>query len=160
VQFILNEPQSHWFNNIHTPVKETCSDDVNAAFKAAVNHLQQLLGKPGIAWSWGEFKASHIDHLANLNGLGSGKLVAGGAGGVVDAFGETTGPSWRMVVQMGPQVKGYGLFPGGESGNPGSRYYNDMLSPWLHGRLNELLFLTSSSQPSARIQSTLTLNKK
>jgi penicillin G amidase len=65
-----------------------------------------------------------------------------------------------MVVQMGPQVKGYGVFPGGESGNPGSYYYDDMFETWRNGKLNELLFLTSPDQKSDRIKSTLTLNSK
>jgi penicillin G amidase len=64
------------------------------------------------------------------------------------------------VVQMGPQVKGYGVFPGGESGNPGSYFYEDMFSTWRDGKLNELLFLRSVSENSNRIQSTLTLNSK
>jgi penicillin amidase len=64
-----------------------------------------------------------------------------------------------MVVQLGPVVKGYGIFPGGESGNPGSFYYDDMLQTWKDGRLNELLFLQSPNESSKRIKSTLTLTK-
>jgi penicillin amidase len=64
-----------------------------------------------------------------------------------------------MVVQMGPTVKGYGVFPGGESGNPGSYYYMDMFNTWKEGRLNELLFLNSASEESPRITSTLTISK-
>jgi penicillin amidase len=63
-----------------------------------------------------------------------------------------------MVVQMGPVVKGYGVFPGGESGNPGSFYYNDMFKTWKDGQLNELLFLNSAAETSGRIKSTLILN--
>lgn len=157
VQLLVNEPQSHWFDNVHTPARETCADDVTAAFKATVDELQHRYGKPGPAWAWGAVKGSHIDHLANLKGFGTGIINAGGAGGVVDAFNETVGPSWRMVVQLGPQVKGYGLFPGGESGNAGSPYYNNMLNDWLQGRLYELLYLTSAGQPSKRIKYSLTL---
>jgi penicillin amidase len=65
-----------------------------------------------------------------------------------------------MVVHMGPQVKGYGVFPGGESGNPGSFYYEDMFTTWRDGKLNELLFLQSADEKSDRIKSTLTLNSK
>ncbi len=61
---------------------------------------------------------------------------------------------------MGPVVKGYGVFPGGESGNPGSFYYNDMFQTWKDGKLNELLFLKSADERSERIKSTLTLSGK
>jgi len=61
------------------------------------------------------------------------------------------------VVQMGPTVKGYGVFPGGESGIPGSFYYKDMFETWRDGKLNELLFLKSAGEKSGRVKSTLIL---
>jgi penicillin amidase len=117
-------------------------------------------GPPGEKWAWGNVKETYIDHLAGLNGFGTGNFSAGGTGGVIDALRYNNGPSWRMVVQMGPQVKGYGVFPGGESGNPGSFFYNDMFETWKNGRLNELLFLKSASENSDRIKTTLTISGK
>ena len=160
VQLLLNEPKSRWFDNIHTPGRETCADVVSSAFNSAVDDLAHQRGRFGPDWAWGAVKGSHIDHLGNLPGFGTGKFAAGGAGGVINAFSEENGPSWRMVVQLGPQVKGYGIFPGGESGNPGSPYYSNMLQVWKDGRLNELLFLNSANQTSGRIKSTLTLSRK
>jgi len=49
--------------------------------------------------------------------------------------------------------------PGGQSGNPGSFYYDDMLQTWKDGKLNELLYLQSPSEKSPRIKTTLTLSK-
>jgi penicillin amidase len=77
---------------------------------------------------------------------------------VVNAIWRGSGPSWRMVVQMGPTVKGYGIFPGGESGNPGSFYYDDMFKTWRDGKLNELLFLNSANENSKKIKTVITLN--
>nr|GFC81114.1 hypothetical protein [Tanacetum cinerariifolium] len=57
-------------------------------------------------------------------------LDCGGGAGIVNATSERTGPSWRMVVALGPQVRAYGVFPGGQSGNPGSAAYDDMLETW------------------------------
>ena len=64
-----------------------------------------------------------------------------------------------MVVQLGPQPQGYGILPGGQSGNPGSFYYDDMLKTWQQGKLNHLLYLHNSAEKSPRIKTTLTLNK-
>jgi penicillin amidase len=157
-KLLLTEPNSNWFDNMHTPIKETCADIVNIAFNAAINDLVRKYGKPGIKWQWGVVKKTYINHLAGLPGFGSGEFSAGGTGGVINALKNNNGPSWRMVVQMGPVVKGYGVFPGGESGNPGSFYYNDMFKTWKHGKLNELLFLNSATESSGRIKSTLILN--
>jgi penicillin amidase len=159
-KLLLNEPNSKWFDDVKTPAKETCGDIVMHSFTVAVNQLVGEYGKPGKKWQWGEVKGSHINHLANLPGFGTGNFSAGGTGAVINALKGGNGPSWRMVVQMGPRVKGYGVFPGGESGNPGSFYYEDMFKAWKDGQLNELLFLQSPNEKSDRIKSTLTLSRK
>jgi penicillin amidase len=159
-KLLLTEPNSKWFDNTTTPAKETCADIVMQSFAAAVDELFKKHGSPGEKWEWGNIKDSHINHLANLPGFGTGQFFAGGTGAVINALRGGNGPSWRMVVQMGPQVKGYGVFPGGESGNPGSYFYEDMFNTWKDGQLNELLFLQSPTEKSDRIKSTLTLNSK
>ncbi len=159
-KLLLKEPNSKWFDDIRTPKKEDCKDILNNSFVAAAGQLMRKYGSPGTKWEWGNVKETYINHLANIPGLGVGKFKAGGTGSTVDALIEGHGPSWRMVVQMGPQVKGYGVLPGGQSGNPGSFFYNNLLQTWKDGRLNELLFLQSSNQPSSRIKSTLNLTAK
>jgi len=158
IQLLLKDPQSKWFDNPNTSAKETCADLVNQSFNAMVTELTKKLGQPGTAWEWGKVKITHIDHLASIPGFGAKQMIAGGTGSVVNAITATHGPSWRMVVQLGPKVQGYGVFPGGESGNPGSLYYDDMLKTWEAGELKPLLFLQSATEQSPRIKSTLTLN--
>lgn len=159
-QLLLKEPGSRWFDDISTPAKETCADIVNHAFVKAVAILQNEHGPIGPKWQWGLVKKTYIDHLASLPGFGAGNFVAGGTGMVINALRGNNGPSWRMVVQLGPEVKGYGIFPGGESGNPGSFNYDDMLQTWKDGKLDGLLFLKSASENSKRIKSTLTISPK
>ncbi|HWD89519.1 MAG TPA: penicillin acylase family protein [Mucilaginibacter sp.] len=159
-KLLLMEPGSKWFDIIKTPAKENCTDIVTMAFIQSVGDWVKQIGDPGKKWQWGDVKDSHINHLANLPGFGTGHFSVGGTGAVINALKGGNGPSWRMVVQMGPQVKGYGIFPGGESGNPGSHYYDDMFETWKDGKLNELLFLSSQDEKSDRIKSTLTLSSK
>ena len=159
-KLLLTEPNSKWFDNVHTPLKENAADIVNLAFNSMVDEMVRKYGKPGEKWQWGDVKQTFINHLANLPGFGTGDFSAGGVGGVINALRNNNGPSWRMVVQMGPTVTGYGVFPGGESGNPGSFYYRDMFQTWKDGKLNELLFLKSVGESSERIKSTLTLSGK
>ncbi|MDR3693897.1 penicillin acylase family protein [Mucilaginibacter sp.] len=156
-KLLLTEPNSKWFDNPATPQKETCADIVNLAFITVVDEMEHKPGPPGEKWQWGNVKETFIDHLASLPGFGTGQFFTGGVGGVINALKNNNGPSWRMVVQMGPTVKGYGVFPGGESGNPGSFFYNDMFTTWRDGKLNELLFLNSADEKSQRIKTTLTL---
>lgn len=155
---LLREPNSIWFDNKRTPVKENSADVLSQSFNAAVDGLSHKYGKQA-NWQWGKVKPFQVSHMANLPGFGSGNFESGGTGSTVNALIDGHGPSWRMVVQMGPQTKGYGIIPGGQSGNPGSFYYDDMLQTWKEGKLKELLFLHSATETSPRIKTILTLKK-
>ncbi len=156
-KLLLTDPNSKWFDDIHTRAKENCADILNRSFTSIIDKMEDKLGEPGENWEWGKVKETYIHHLANIPGFGTNTFAAGGNGGVINALRDDNGPSWRMVVQMGPTVKGFGVFPGGESGNPGSFYYSNMLKTWKEGQLNELLFLNSATEKSNRIKSTLIL---
>ena len=44
-----------------------------------------------------------------------------------------SGASWRMVVELGPEIKAFGIYPGGQSGNPGSKFYSNFIPIWANG---------------------------
>jgi penicillin amidase len=160
VQLLLNEPNAVWWDNVKTAKKETRTDLVNASFKFAIDSLQRKFGPIDIEWAWANLKKTHVPHLAKVAGFGSKFLYNGGSKTSVNATSETNGPSWRMIVSLGKEVKAYGVFPGGESGNPGSHYYDDMIDTWSEGKLNELLYLRVKDEKSKRIITTWKLNKK
>ncbi|SDS30623.1 penicillin amidase [Mucilaginibacter mallensis] len=159
-RLLLTEPNSKWFDNAKTQATETCTDVVNRAFYDAIDELTTKNGPQGEKWEWGYIKQTYISHTASLPGFGTGNFVAGGTSGVINALKGDNGPSWRMVVQLGPQVKGYGILPTGESGNPGSYYYDDMLPIWKSGQLSELLFMQKPGDGKGRIKKTVVLEKK
>ena len=78
----------------------------------------------------------------------------------INALNEGNGPSWRMVVELGKNPKGQGVFPGGQSGNPGSRFYDDMIDSWANGKLYDLFYMQSVDDKSAKIISQLKISKK
>jgi penicillin G amidase len=160
VQLLLNEPNSDWFDNRGTPQKETRNDIIHAAFQFSVDSLQRKLGTLSKSWKWANVKHTNVPHLAKITGFGSRVLLNGGSKTSVNALNESNGPSWRMVVALGKPTRGYGVFPGGQSGNPGSFYYDDMIPAWTQGQLNDLLFLKSASDADKRIKTRLTLQKK
>jgi penicillin amidase len=160
VELLLNEPNSVWYDNVKTAKKETREDLVNASFKFAIDSLKRKYGSLDKDWAWGNLKSTNVPHLAKIAGFGSKNLYNGGSKTSVNAVSETNGPSWRMIVALGKDVKAYGVFPGGESGNPGSHYYDNMVDTWSDGKLNELLFLKAKNESSKRIISTWKLNKK
>ena len=43
------------------------------------------------------------------------------------------GASWRMIVDFGHLDQSVGVYPGGQSENPESPFYNDQMSLWAKG---------------------------
>lgn len=146
VQLILHEPNSPWYFNSVSPRKETRGDLVNLSFKKAVQLLETQHGDLTENWEWSKVKKSQVPHLAAIKGFGSKALTIGGAKHTVNAMSESNGPSWKMVVALGKQPTAYGILPGGQSGNPGSKYYDNQLSTWEEGKLNQLLFFNDKEQ--------------
>jgi penicillin amidase len=112
-------------------------------------------------WAWNKVKSTDINHLGRLPGFGRQDIPNGGGAGIVNATTELNGPSWRMVVQLDKGwPKAYGLYPGGQSGNPASPFYDNMIDKWAKGELNELLFMKSKDEKSSRISGTVKIIKK
>ncbi|RFS16233.1 penicillin acylase family protein [Emticicia sp. C21] len=156
-ELIKNQPTAKWFDNINTKDKvETVEDIVRGSFKATVDSLTTKLGPLNAeTWAWTKVKSTDINHLGRLPGFGRQDIPNGGGPGIVNATSETHGPSWRMVVQLDKEwPKAYGLYPGGQSGNPGSPYYDNMVDKWAKGELNELLFMKNKDEKSSKIVST------
>ncbi|SHK07112.1 penicillin acylase family protein [Hymenobacter psychrotolerans] len=156
---ILREPNSPWIDDRRTPERETLPQLALASFRVASDSLTRKFGPLSEKWAWKNQKSTDILHLAQLPGFGHMDLDCGGGAGIVNATSERNGPSWRMVVALGPRVRAYGVFPGGQSGNPGSPAYDDLLETWRVGQLNELLFLRAPDEPHPRVRAAWTLER-
>jgi penicillin amidase len=146
IDLVLNHPDSEFFDDRTTPQKESMADIANAAFRSAVKRLEAECGPPGKAWTWGERRRAGIGHLGRFPGFGRERLAMNGGGNAINTSGPDFGPSWRMVVELGPEVRAWGILPGGPSGNPGSPYYDNGVDDWLAGRAHPLLFLKSAEE--------------
>ena len=101
--------------------------------------------------TWGEFRNVRVPHVARLPGLGRSKISASGWGDVLNATRGAFGPSWRMVVEVGDEIKAWGVYPAGQSGNPGSKYYDNMIDRWAKGEYYKLLFMKNAQEQNDRI---------
>lgn len=91
---------------------------------------------------WALFKATRVLHLTKTPALSRMNLPIGGGVNIINATTENHGPSWRMVVHLTDEIEAYGLYPGGQSGNPGSPYYDSFVNYWAEGKYYRLLFLS------------------
>ena len=167
IELIRKDPKSKWFDDVTTKSKvETLDELVSVTLSASLDSLVIWRKAPmGEEWAWSKQKSTSIRHLLDRDGalkaLSSVDVNIGGGTGIVNATTERTGPSWRMVIQLGKNnaVKGYGVIPGGQSGNPGSPHYADMIETWRQGKLNDLLFLQAKTDKSDRIKKVVKLTK-
>ncbi|MBO6585066.1 MAG: penicillin acylase family protein [Gracilimonas sp.] len=140
VEVVKNDPDFSFIDNIETEARETREDIATATLKESVSELTNAWGEPGDRWKWGVAINNDIDHLANVPGMGKQNIYSSGSSDAINAIRGGFGPSWRMVVELGPEVKGWGVYPGGASGNPGSPNYDSMIETWRTGGLFELNF--------------------
>lgn len=160
IELIQKDPNAKWFDNVNTAQKETLSDLVNSSFKYACDSLERKYGPIGEHWQWANVKNTNVPHLAKIPGFGSKKLLIGGSKSTVNALSESNGPSWRMVIELGKTPKGHGVYPGGQSGNPGSPFYDNMIDTWAEGKLYDLFFMQSPDDKSGKIISRYKISKK
>jgi penicillin amidase len=46
---------------------------------------------------------------------------------------------------MTDETEAYGVYPGGQSGNPGSKFYDNFIDSWAAGKYFKLLFLSKEN---------------
>jgi penicillin amidase len=140
VDNLLHDSTYKYIENIMTSDKETIFDVVNTAFEKAKKQLAIYEKKGTLAW--GKHQDTYINHLTRaLPPLSSLHLNTSGAANCINSVKENHGPSWRMIVHLTDDVEAYGVYPGGQSGNPGSKFYDNFVDSWAKGKYNALLFI-------------------
>ena len=64
-----------------------------------------------------------------------------------------------MVVELGEPTQAYGIYPGGQNGNPGSPYYDDFVDTWAKGKYDTLWVMKPNEGSDPRIRWTINFNK-
>jgi len=139
---LLAEPNSRWWDDQRTPLVEDRDRLLADGLVAAYRQTVLTYGAPEAGgWRWDRIRHSNIHHLLGIPALSALDIpMQGGATTLSPSSGRGGfGASWRMVVELGPQVRGWGIYPGGQSGNPASSRYLDRLPRWRDGELDTLL---------------------
>jgi penicillin amidase len=162
-----NEPNSNWFNDTNLPNTQDRNYTLLKSLNDTVEWLTTNLGSiENIEnWVWGSAHQILFEHLTQLTSLSRGPFLHDGsnwvpnnAGGTWDpdlkAYIVTFGPSWRMVVDLGNQttpINSVGVYPGGQSGNPISKHYDDLLNLWLNYEYHDIYFISQEGVVEATI---------
>lgn len=159
IKLLKERPEFSFFDIQRTKEKENAGDIIRKAFILGVQDIEQWKTSNTTLPIWAEYKDSFIGHLLPPLTALSIPVKTGGNSGIVNAHSRTHGPSWRMVVSLEPSgIKCWATFPGGQSGNPGSAHYSNMLSKWEKGDYFSMLFLKTPDDQLTKVFYTTQLN--
>ena len=151
MELLKKDSAMKFIDNINTPQKETLYDVVTMALQKASVDLAKDEAQGKLEWT--KFKNPTVYHLIkSLKGFARPGLNVGGANNIINAVTHSHGPSWRMIVQMTTPTEAYGVYPGGQSGNPGSKYYDDYLDSWVAGKYNKLWFMQEGDRTDKNVK--------
>ena len=124
-----------YFDNILTPTKETWKELVESSFRKLLPVIDSLNNKNKLRWA--DYKNTTLYHLLgkSMMPFAAQHLPIGGGKHIINAAQHDHGSSWKMIVDLsGETSSAYVVYPGGQNGNPGSRYYNDFVNTWANGK--------------------------
>jgi penicillin amidase len=114
---------------------------LSASLGDALADIERRLGKDRGKWSWGRLHEISFTHpiLGPLRdplprpGDGNTVNAAGGGG-----FRQSTGGSYRHILDLADWDRSVMTNVPGESGDPGSRHYSDLIDDWAAGRYHPM----------------------
>ncbi len=137
-----DDKNNKFFDDTHTAdIKENAGNIANAAFHK-MSEMIATASTTNPNLNWANYKDSYIEHLGRIESFNRKHLNCGGQSRCINSIKEKNGPSWRMIVEMtDTRPRGYVVYPGGQSGNPGNKHFDDFLDKWTNGEYYEALFL-------------------
>jgi penicillin G amidase len=123
------------------------------SFKKIIKKLDSLDNANALLW--GKYKGTHIDHLLKIAPFNRPNLPIGGGTNILNATEDKHGPSWRMIVHLTPTTEAYGVYPGGQNGNPGSKYYDMFINDWAAGKYYLLWMMKQSEANDSKVKFTM-----
>ena len=144
----LSDPSNPAFS-LPSGQRRTAPQVMRQAFATAVAHLSSTLGGAPGTWAWGRLHSREFPALSGADGLGYGPRADGGDPFTPDAadggLTASSGPSWRMIVALPAAaasatgarpagISAVGVYPGGQSENPASPWYDNLVPLWWDGQ--------------------------
>ena len=145
IALLHDDPNNIFFDDKNTAEVETAQAIARSSFNTMITKVEEWTAK-GNKLEWANYKKTKIGHLGQIPAFSSDLVLSGGSGNALNAIRRSSGPSWRMVVELGDKVTAHGIYPGGQSGNPGSPFYDNMIDDWANGKYNKLIFVKSVSE--------------
>ena len=129
-------------------------DALRRSFRSAISDLTSSRGADRMKWTWGALHTVSFRHPLGVRSMNRGPVARPGDGDTVNATGgsnfkQTSGASFRMVLDFADWDKSTMTNAPGESGNPDSKHYSDLLDDWANGRYHPMPFTRKAVEAAA-----------
>ncbi len=149
IEFMKADPDHLYFDYKNSGNIEDAKTLIQMAFDTLVLFCSKELKSK----DWADYKDASIVHLTRIPAFGKYHIRTSGTKDVINAHNKSEGPSWRMIVELKKGgITAYGIYPGGQSGHPGSKYYDQMISDWSQGKYYDLQILNAFTEANQNHQ--------
>ncbi|MBL8230973.1 MAG: penicillin acylase family protein [Bryobacterales bacterium] len=153
-QFLLNSPLHRRMElGVTMRELEKLGRDASPLWKAlasAVSEIEDRMGTDQSRWQWGRLHYVHFAHPLKASKEIAAKLNRGPISrpGDANTVNNTSGPnyrqnhgaSYRQIIDVGDWDRSVMTNVPGESGDPESRHYSDLLDEWAKGGYHPMLY--------------------
>lgn len=169
---LIVRTESIFFDDINTAKKETKADIIAKSLVSAVKLCEEKMGRDPKKWKWGNLHTYHWKHDFTKKTrffhdyFNRGPFPASGDVHTLNVTTFTWGenfdtwniPAMRMVVDFGKSEPASFLTVPGQSGNPSSKHYDDMIPFFLNEKAHIMPF--ASENIAKQYQDVLVLEPK
>ncbi len=141
VEYVLTDG-GHWCG------AGDCEAEIRGALTDALDEIATALGDDMAEWRWGDLHKARFDHkifsqIPLVDQYGNLSIPTGGGDNTVgrgmisgnggDPYAHIHGAGYKAVYDLGDPANSRFMIPAGQSGNPFSGHYADLLEPWRDG---------------------------
>ncbi|MBX7235467.1 MAG: penicillin acylase family protein [Caldilineales bacterium] len=173
VRQIMQDPDSHWWDDLRTPDRETQDQILARTLDKAYDLVVERLGSNPSQWRWGALHtATFRNQTLGESGIGliegifnRGPFETAGGGEIVNATGWSTAdedlfqltslPSLRVIIDLADFSRSVATNTTGQSGHPYHKHYDDQIDQWRRIEYAPIYWLRD--QVEAHSEGTLTL---
>jgi len=134
-----------WTAQLGESALEADSATLQKSLDQALQEIERRFGSDRANWQWGRLHQLTLTHPLGKTEWQLGPVARPGDAATVNAtsgtsFRQTNGASWREIIDVGDWDRSVMTNVPGESGDPSSRHYSDLLQDWAAGKYHPLPF--------------------